>query len=78
MEETPSQNTPVQRLKVATLPQDLPCSGPVTHSGGISITNKSHKKKPEGSSKDDTEMKKVPRFKYLTWNIRGLGEKVRH
>jgi len=29
-----SQNMPVQRLKVAILPLDLPCSGPVTHSGG--------------------------------------------
>jgi hypothetical protein len=75
MEETPSQNTPVQRLKVATLPQDLSCSVPVTHSGGISITGKSHKKKPDGSSKDEMEMKKVSGFKYLTWNIRGLGEK---
>jgi len=34
MEEMPSLNTPVQRLKVAILPLDLPCSGPVTHSGG--------------------------------------------
>jgi hypothetical protein len=53
----------------------LSCSGPLTHSGGISITGKSHKKKPDGSSKDEMEMKKVSGFKYLTWNIRGLGEK---
>ena len=32
--EMPFLNTPVQRLKVAILPMDLPCSGPVTHSGG--------------------------------------------
>jgi hypothetical protein len=57
MEEMPSQNTPVQRLKAAILPMDLTCSGPVTHSGDISITGKSHKKRPDGSSKDDTEMK---------------------
>ena len=24
---------------------------------------------------DDTDVKKVSRFKYATWNIRGLGEK---
>ena len=33
---------PVQRLKVAILPLDLPCSGPVTHSGEILTTGKSH------------------------------------
>jgi hypothetical protein len=71
MEELPSPNTPVQRLKVAILPLDLPCSGPVTHSGDISVTGK----KPDGSSKDDTEMKKISRFKYATWNFKGLGEK---
>jgi hypothetical protein len=66
MEETPSQITPVQRLNVATLPLDLPCSGPVTRSGEILTTGKSHKKKPDRfSSKDDTEMekKKVLRYK---------------
>ena len=46
MEEMPSLNTPVQRLKVAILPVDLPCSGPVTHSGEILTTGKSHGKKP--------------------------------
>jgi len=35
MEEIPSLNMPVQRLTVAILPLDLPCSGPVTHSGEI-------------------------------------------
>jgi len=46
MEEMPSLNMPVQRLKVAILPLDLPCSGPVTHSGKILTTGKSHGKKP--------------------------------
>jgi hypothetical protein len=49
----PSQSTPVQRLKAAILPLDLPYSGAVTHSGDISITGKSHKKKLDGSSKDE-------------------------
>ena len=35
MEEMPSLNMPVQKLKVAILPLDLPRSGPVTHSGEI-------------------------------------------
>jgi len=47
MEEMPSLNMPVQRLKVAILPLDLSCSGPVTHSGEILITGKSHGKKPD-------------------------------
>ena len=38
----PSINMPVQRLKVTILPLDLPCSGPVTHSGEILTTGKSH------------------------------------
>jgi hypothetical protein len=71
MEEMPSPNMPFQRLKVAILPLDLPCCGPVTHSGDISVTGK----KPDGSSKDDMEMKKTSRFKHATLNIKGLGEK---
>jgi len=47
MEEMPSLNTPVQKLKAATLPLDLSCSGPVTHSGEILATGKSHGKKPD-------------------------------
>jgi len=47
MQEIPSLNKPVQRLKVATLPLDLPCSGPVTYSGEILTTGKSHGKKPD-------------------------------
>jgi hypothetical protein len=61
MEEMPFESAPVQRL--------------VTHSGDISVTGKSHKEKPDGSSKDDTEMIKVSRFKYATSDIRRLGEK---
>jgi len=38
---------PVQRLKVAVLLLDLPCSGPITHSGEILTTGKSHGKKPD-------------------------------
>jgi len=45
VEEMPSLNMPVQRLKVANLLLDLPCSGLVTHSGEISTTGKSHGKK---------------------------------
>ena len=44
-------------LKVAILPLDLPCSGPVTHSGEISITGKSHGKNPDRFSlNDDMDM----------------------
>jgi len=50
MEEIPTLNMPVQRLKVAILPLDLPCSGPATHSGEILTTGKSHGKKPDGFS----------------------------
>ena len=72
----PSLNMPVQRLKVAILPLDLPCSGPVTHSGEILTTGKSHGKKLDRFSlNDDMDVKNVSRFKYATWNIRGLGEK---
>jgi len=41
----PSLNKPAQRLKVPTLPLELPRSGPVTHPGEISVTGKSHGKK---------------------------------
>ena len=43
----PSPNMPVQRLKVAILPLDLPCYGPVINSGEIFTTGKSHGKKPD-------------------------------
>jgi len=47
MEEMPFLNMPVQRLKLAILPLDLTCSGPVTPSGQNFTTGKSHGKKPE-------------------------------
>jgi len=76
MEEMPSLNMPVQRLKVGTLPLDLPCSGPVTHSGEILTTGKSHGKKPDRfSSNENMDVEKVSRFEFATRNIRGLGEK---
>jgi len=60
MAEMPSLNTPVQRLKVAILPLDLPCSGPVTHSGEILTTVKSHGKKPDRFSlNDNMDVEKV-------------------
>jgi len=52
MEEMPSLNMPVQRLKVAILPLDFTCSGPVTHSGEILTTDKSHGKKQDRFSKN--------------------------
>jgi len=42
MQEMSSLNMSVQRLKEAILPLDLPCSGPVTHSGKILTTGRSH------------------------------------
>jgi hypothetical protein len=63
MEEMPSLSMPVQRFKVAILPLDLPCPGPVTNSGEILTTGKSHGKKPDRFSfNDDTVVKKVSRF----------------
>ena len=47
MEEMPSLNMLVQRLKIAILQLDLPCSGSVTHSGEILTTGKPHRKKPD-------------------------------
>jgi len=67
---------PVQRLNVAFLPPDLPCSGPITHSGEMLTSGKSHRKKTDRFFlNDDTDVKKVLGFKYATWNTRGLGEK---
>jgi len=67
---------PVQRLKVTILPLDLTCSGPVTHSGEILTIGKYQGKKPDRFSlNDDPDGKKVLRFKYATWIIRGLGQK---
>jgi len=53
MEEMPSLNMPVQRLKVAILPLELRCSGPVTHSGEILTTRKPHGKTPDRFSLND-------------------------
>jgi hypothetical protein len=47
MEEMPTLNKSVQRLNVAILPLDLPCSGPVTNAEEILTTGKSHRKKPD-------------------------------
>jgi hypothetical protein len=47
MEEMPSLNIPVQKLKVAIIPLDVPCSGPVTHLGEILTIGKSHRKKSD-------------------------------
>ena len=43
----PLEYSEVQRLKVAILPLDLPCSGPITHSGEILSTGNFHEKKPD-------------------------------
>ena len=45
MEEMPSQNMPVQRLKGAILPLDVTSYELVTHLGEILTTGKSHEKK---------------------------------
>ena len=50
---------PVQRLKLAILPLDLPCSGPVTHLEEILPTGKSHGKKPDRFSLKDNFNPKV-------------------
>jgi len=72
----PSLNMPVQGLKVAILPLDLPCSGPVTHSEEILTTGKSHGKKPDRFSlNENMNVGKVSEFKYGTCNIRRPGEK---
>ena len=47
MEEIPFINMPVQRLNLAVLPLDSPCSGLVTHSGEILTTSRSRGKKPD-------------------------------
>jgi hypothetical protein len=54
MEEMPSKNVFVQRLKVTILPLELTCSGLVTHSGEILTTGKSHKKKLDGHGNEKT------------------------
>ena len=55
MEEMPSLNMPVQRLKVAILLLDLTCSEPVTNLGESLTTGKSYGKNPDRFSlHDDT------------------------
>ena len=51
---------PVQKLKVAVLPLDLPCSGFINHSGEIPTTEKSHKR----HLKDDVQL--AVKLKYIT------------
>ena len=63
----PSLNMPVQRLKVATLPLHLPCSGPVTRSGEILTIGKSHGKKPDRYFLNDNM--DVENYVYNTFNI---------
>jgi hypothetical protein len=75
MEETQSLNMPVHNLKVAILPLNLPCYGTVTNSGEISNIGNSHRMNPgRFSLNDDTDVKDLSRFKYGTWNIRGIEE----
>ena len=73
MEEMPSQNMLVQKLKVAVPPMDLPCSGIEIHSVEILTTGKSHK--ITMGRFPSSNIKKVLQFKYATWYVSGLGEK---
>ena len=74
----PSLNMSVQRLKLAILPLDLPCPGPVTHSGEILTTGKSYGKKLERFSlNDDMDVEKVRRFIYGTGILEGRRERRR-
>jgi len=59
----PSLNMSVQRLEVAILPLDLPCSGPVNHSGEILTTGKSHGKKPDRFSLNNNMFNFVCNYK---------------
>jgi len=49
----PWVNMPVQRLKVAILTLELPCPGPVKHSGEILTSGKSHKFDDDDDNDDD-------------------------
>jgi hypothetical protein len=69
----PSLNMLVQRLEVAILPLDLPCSGPATHSGETLTNSNSQGKKPDRFSlNDDTDVKKVSQFKLLHYRLNSL------
>ena len=48
-----SQNVPVQRLKLAVLPLDLPCSELLTSSVEITVTGNSDKKKADRLLRED-------------------------
>jgi len=75
----PSLNLLVQRLKVAILPHDVSYSGPVTNSGEILSTGKSHGKKPDRFSlNDDTDVKNVSQFKYATGILEGWERKKKN
>jgi hypothetical protein len=76
MEEMPSLNTPVQSLKLAILPLDSPCSGPVTHSGEILTTGKSHRKKLASIWKGWIELWKLVRKLVSQSHVRYLSEIV--
>jgi len=78
MEEMPPPNMPVQRLKVAILPLDLPCSGPVTHSGEILTSRKSHGKKPDSNTTPQlAEEIMVELWRDLWIRETGTGQQVR-
>jgi hypothetical protein len=51
MEKIPSLNMAVQKLKVAVLPLDVPCSGPVTYLEKMLTTGNSQKKKKKNDCK---------------------------
>ena len=70
MEEMPSLNTLVQRLKVAILPLDLPCSGPITHLGEILTTGKSHRKKPDKETSEYVRPERVNKWPNSITDIR--------
>jgi hypothetical protein len=53
----PFQNKPVQKLKFAVLPPELPCFALVTHSGEILTTDKSHEMKSGGIKKKKDAVK---------------------
>jgi len=60
------------RLKLAILPLDSPCSGPVTHSLEILTTGKSHGKKPDRFSLNDSIYMKMRMLHW--WNDTDRGK----
>jgi hypothetical protein len=59
MLEMPSQNKPVQKLKVPILPLDLHCSGLITHSGEFITIGKPHNTKLDRLFPKDSGTKNV-------------------